>query len=106
MLAAVVSFSIGTLGCSDQAPPPATNDTTQALSNFEFFYEYYSDDTYTVQVGSHSGSCTGLPSSSGTRTRFIIGEQTRCPPPHTTLGCWQVINGSNFCGYDACTSCF
>jgi hypothetical protein len=103
--AVVMGLASGLVGCAGPAEDPAINTSSQALSGRELEYEYYSDATYTTLVGGYFASCGGLPSSWGRRTRFIIGSQTECRTGHT-YGCWEIINGGEYCGAVDCVTCF
>ena len=104
-LVTLMACSVGLLACASDVPPADTGETSQALSSNEVEYEYYSDDTYTVQFGYLFHGCTPGSSSWGRRTRYIIGSQTSCQTNHTA-GCWQFINDHYVCDYDACVNCF
>ena len=97
----------GLAGCAGGTVEPveSTGETSQALSGKELDYEYYSDATYTVLVGTYYQSCTGIGSLSGTRTKYVIGTQTTCSN-NVTIGCYEYINSQLVCGYASCANCF
>ena len=102
---AVIVLSSGLIGCAPVDQDPQLGQSSQALSGKELDYEYYSDATYTVQVGTYFQSCTGIGSLSGTRTRYVIGTQTTCSSG-ASIDCYEYINGSLYCGAVSCANCF
>lgn len=85
----------------DEAKPA---EVSQALSSYEWDYEYYSDATYTTMVGFYGGSCGGGTEKYGSRTKYVIGSRTNCRT-NVSVGCWEIIDGRDYCGYLSCVIC-
>jgi hypothetical protein len=79
-------------------------EVSQALSSSSWEYEYYSDDNYTTLVGFWAMNCGGNSERYGTRTKYVIGERESCKTGDT-VGCWEIIDGREICGYTACVIC-
>jgi hypothetical protein len=105
LLVANMMFSVQLAACAGRTEDEQTEETSQALGSSEADFEYYSDDTYTNQVGFFIRNCSGQSNLSGRRTSFVIGSQTSCHT-NTTVGCWQRIDDREVCNYDACVNCF
>src|SRR5689334_18524957 len=100
-LVAAAALAMGATGCTSPVPDVPTGETSQALSNKELYYEYYSDDSYTTQVGTYFSSCTGGAGLSGQRTPYIIGDQTKCRTG-VTVECYRLVNSQFTCGSGIC----
>lgn len=119
--AMVLAIGSGMVGCGAGAAPgseeqpteqpaaqsaaqPRPGEVSQALSSSSWEYEYYSDDTYTTLVGFWAMNCSGNSERYGTRTKYVIGERESCKTG-ATVGCWEIIDGREICGYTACVIC-
>jgi hypothetical protein len=104
-------------GCSGGGADPASEpeaasnsgaepvaDASEALSAYEADYEYYSDATYSKLVGVWFRSCNGQVYTQGKRSTFVEGSKTDCFTDRT-VGCLEIIDGSEYCGYTTCVSC-
>jgi hypothetical protein len=115
--AMVMAIGSAMVGCGAGAAPgseeqpadqhaeqPQPGEVSQALSGSSWEYEYYSDDTYTTLVGFWAMNCSGNSERYGTRTKYVIGERESCKTG-ATVGCWEIIDGREICGYTACVIC-
>jgi hypothetical protein len=96
-------------GASPAAEPAPGNEeqtaaVSQELSAYSWDYEYYSDASYTTLVGFWGGNCGGGTGRWGTRTKYVIGDRENCKTG-ATVGCWEIIDGRDYCGYTACVIC-
>jgi hypothetical protein len=104
-------------GCSAGAADPASEtdsatssgaapvaSSSEALSSYEADYEYYSDATYSKLVGVWFRNCDGKVYMQGRKSKFVEGSRIDCYGG-PTVGCWEIINGSEYCGEASCISC-
>jgi hypothetical protein len=112
-VAVAAAIGSGMIGCGAGAAPgneepsaeqPRPAEVSQELSTSSFEYEYYSDASYTTLVGFWAMSCGGATERYGTRTKYVIGDRENCKTG-ATVGCWEIINGQEYCGYSACVIC-
>jgi hypothetical protein len=106
-LALLAAIGSGMAGCGAGSTPgkeeqPA--EVSQELASSSWEYEYYSDDTYTTLVGFWAMNCSGNSEKYGTRTKYVIGDRESCKTG-ATVGCWEIIDDREYCGYTACVIC-
>jgi hypothetical protein len=80
------------------------DQSSEALSSYDFEYEYYSDSSYSKEVGYWYRTCSGQSNLEGKRTKYALGSKTDCRTG-ATVGCWEIINEQEYCGYLACVIC-
>jgi hypothetical protein len=62
---------------------------------FSFYDSYYSDGTWTTQVGEHDKECDGSVSTNwGTTSNFRLRFSTRCSNGNTSLLCQELVDGA------------
>jgi len=92
------------LDSASSSEAESVEQASEALSSYSFEYEYYKDSSYSVEVGYGFRDCSGHSFLQGKRTRFVIRSRTECHSG-VTVGCWEIINGAEYCGHLACVIC-
>ncbi len=112
----VLAAVLTTMGaCGVTSDEPASGSTEQALSGYSGMISYYSDSTYTTEVGIRVFNCSGGSSTDGRRTQFAIGELDPCSQIGPSYSCYRTDcelspDGSAWwcsqtCDTDYCMTC-
>jgi hypothetical protein len=107
LLGAFAAVTMTIVGCGAAQPGNAepTEQSEQALSQFQSHIEYYSDSNYTNLVGVKITNCNGAHSTWGTTSEYVVGEYDSCKGD-ISYGCWRVNQqGLTVCDYDYCVNC-